>query len=234
MDFERWRQLRGPVFRRDGAEIVALLDVDAVRERPQVAGEALLIALDQGTPEAGAPARDCAAAASARGWDGDSELAGDLQRALGQAGVRELTPVPVELEQLADLLHGGEHSSGGRLNVRTGEAVPALAYADGQYDDELDDEDDIWLYVDAVGPRESWRDMDRFIDDEVPAVIAASFRDAIEGKGAFSRFRAQLDNRPELLDSWRLYSEERRLGRARQWLADEGYRPGPPASPTPS
>lgn len=194
----------------------------------------MLIALDQGTADAGVPARDCAAAASARGWDGDSELADDLQRALGQAGVRELTPAPVELEQLADLLHGGEHFSGGRLNVRTGEAVPALAYADGQFDDELDDEDDIWLYVDAVGPRESWRDMDRFIDDGVPAVSAAPFRDAIEGKGAFSRFRAQRENRPGLLDSWRLHSEERRLGRAPQWLGDEGYRPGPSASPTPS
>lgn len=71
------------------------------------------------------PARECAGSAAARGWEGDSELADDLHRALEQAGVRELAPVPVELEQLADQLHGGEHSSGGRLNVGTGEAVAA-------------------------------------------------------------------------------------------------------------
>lgn len=160
------------MFRRVGEEIVSLLLVDGVEELPQIAGEALLIALDLGTPNADALARACAASATARGWDGDSELATDLHRGLGEPGGSDLTPVPVELEQLADLLQGGEHSSGGRLNVRTGGAVPELAFADGQYDGEVDADDDVWLYVDAVGSREAWRDMDRFIDDRVPAVMA--------------------------------------------------------------
>lgn len=124
----------------------------AVDELPQIAGEALLVALDLGTLSAEALARACAVSATARGWDGDSELAADLRRGLAEPGGSDLTPVPVELEQLADLLQGGEHSSGGRLNVRTGEAIPELLYADGQFDDEDEADEDDWLYVDAVSP----------------------------------------------------------------------------------
>ena len=83
-----------------------------------------------------------------------------------------------------------------------------------------------WLHVDALSTRVAYRDMERFIDDVVPPLIAGPLREAITGKGAFARFRSRIAEWPDLLDAWRLFSEERWLGRARLWLAEAGYQPG--------
>jgi hypothetical protein len=53
---------------------------------------------------------------------------------------------------------------------------------------------------------------------------------AIGGRGAFRRFKDQLSRRPELLElleRWYAFSEDRQRGRARTWLAAEGYAPVP-------
>lgn len=46
---------------------------------------------------------------------------------------------------------------------------------------------------------------------------------AIDGKGAFGRFRRILDRHDDLWPAWNNSSAEARLGRARAWLNDAGY-----------
>jgi Uncharacterised protein family (UPF0158) len=48
---------------------------------------------------------------------------------------------------------------------------------------------------------------------------------AIQGRGAFRRFKDILGLPPHELDRWFSFSEERQRGRARTWLADAGYKP---------
>ena len=48
---------------------------------------------------------------------------------------------------------------------------------------------------------------------------------AIDGKGAFRRFRDLLDRWPDVATRWYAFSDDRHIGRARAWLADAGYRP---------
>lgn len=50
---------------------------------------------------------------------------------------------------------------------------------------------------------------------------------AIQGRGAFRRFRDELARSPGELERWHALAEERQRGRARSWLADAGYRPAP-------
>jgi len=52
---------------------------------------------------------------------------------------------------------------------------------------------------------------------------------AIQGQGAFRRFKDVLGRWPGELERWYTFSDERRLGRARAWLADAGYTPQPAA-----
>ena len=215
------------MYRGDGAEIVALVTPDVTRDLPQIAGQAVLVALAQRTPGADANARAIITRLIERKWDGDDELRTQLERAVVDDDGSALPPIPVDLDQLVDLLQGGEHHSGGRLNVRTGEALPDLLFADlpDQFEDDEAAVEDEWLYVDALGSREAYRDMERFIADVVPPLIAGPLTEAITGKGAFARFRSRIADWPDLVDAWRLYSEERWLGRARLWLAEAGYRP---------
>jgi hypothetical protein len=212
---------------------MAALSVESIHECPQICGGALLAALERQGSGAAALAGECVAVLDDRDWDGDAELGADLRRALGQSVTEELTPVPVDIEQMVDSLRGGEHRQGGRLNVRTGEAWPDMGDTELDHILGADHSDagasatDTWLYVDVLGPRAGYVDMEYFIAREVSAELAASFTEAITGKGAFARFRAQLRQWPDLEDRWHRYNEERWTGRARAWLADAGYRPAP-------
>jgi hypothetical protein len=231
VDGETRRRLGGAVYRGDAAEIMAVLTLDRARDVPQIAGQALLVALAQDMPDAAELAGEVISRLAERDWDGDTELGVELRDALGQPAASPLPSIPVDLEQLVDLLQGGEYHSGGRVNIRTGEAFPELAFAESsdQFDEDDEAGEDEWLYVDALGSREAYRDMERFITDAVPPIIAGPLAEAITGNGVFSRFRARIGEWPDLAAGWHLYSEERWLGRARHWLAEAGYRPGQPA-----
>lgn len=51
-------------------------------------------------------------------------------------------------------------------------------------------------------------------------------RVALGGRGPFRRFKDTLAGWPDEEDRWYGWSEERRLGRAREWLANAGYTAG--------
>jgi hypothetical protein len=91
-----------------------------------------------------------------------------------------------------------------------------------------------WLDVDTGGSRPAYRDMEAFIGTVTDTNTAERLWIAIDGTGAFGRFRRVLDRDEELLTRWHGFSEERRLGRARAWLARAGYRTiHQPAQPRP-
>ncbi|WP_420121747.1 UPF0158 family protein [Nakamurella sp.] len=54
---------------------------------------------------------------------------------------------------------------------------------------------------------------------------------AIDGRGAFRRFKDVLARWSGELDRWYGYVDDRQRGRARAWLADAGYRPAWPIDP---
>ena len=57
--------------------------------------------------------------------------------------------------------------------------------------------------------------------------LAERLRDALDSRGPFRRFKDVLARRPDQLQRWFAFSEERHRGRARAWLATAGYRPAP-------
>ena len=68
-------------------------------------------------------------------------------------------------------------------------------------------------------------DMAAFRRADATAELRERLQQAIEGKGAFRRFR-DLVHDQNLADSWYVFSADRQLGRARAYLADEGIRVG--------
>ena len=65
--------------------------------------------------------------------------------------------------------------------------------------------------------------MERFIDTLTDPVLAELLTVAISGRGAFRRFKDVLWSRPEVAERWHAYSEDRARGRARAWLAGQGF-----------
>ena len=231
--------LRGAVYLADVSVLVDVLDHDIwPADALQLLGEAVLVAAGEQADRVRSSGRRCAARLRARDWEGDSELADQIASALGLGPPPVLRPLAVDLEELAGVLEGDHRlNGGGRIDVRTGEvwALAAVEYAEevGELDsDEVDDQG--WLEVVCEGSRAAYRDMEMFIDRLDDVRVADRLGRSIQGRGAFRRFKDVLAGAPELLEGWYGFSDDRRRGRARAWLAVQGYSATPPtASPAP-
>jgi hypothetical protein len=239
MDSEEQRAaLRAAVYRRDGSAVVHLLrGVGAYDDSLQLAGDGVIAAVLQRVDGARELARDFVVALRQRGWDGDDELADQLDALLGSGPAPMLRALPVDLEELAGILEGDPLNAGGRIDIRTGEvwAQAAIEYAveTGEEDEDTADDPERWLPVHGEGSREGYRDMELFIASVKHSGLAERLRIAIGGRGAFRRFKDELARSPGELQRWRALSEERQRGRARSWLAVAGYRVLPADHPDP-
>ena len=227
MDPTPERTLLAAIHRGDGPAVVTVLTGDGrglLESMPQLAGDGLLCALAQQLPAASPLASELVATLRHRDRDGDAELADQLDPSGSDPAPTLLRSLPVDLEQLAMVLEGDPRDGGGRIDLTTGEVWPEVAF---EYGDEDEDEDETprWLWVDGNGSRASYHDMAEFITTIPDTDLADRLEQAIHGKGAFGRFKNQLAHYPNAFDQWFRFSAERQRGRARQWLADNGYRP---------
>ncbi|WP_131804104.1 hypothetical protein [Pseudofrankia sp. BMG5.36] len=189
-------------------------------------------------------ARRCVAELWGRGWEGDDVLARELADVLGEPWPPEtaadapmssvpdlprwpLTPIPVHLADLAEFLDGDPRQGRGVIDLETGFIWPpgSLEFDPPPELNELRDDFDPerWL---AFSPEsgEGYRDMLDFAD-----TVDARWRErllrALDGRGPFRRFRDALVDAPNGYRSrWEVFGTERALGRARVFLADNGYR----------
>jgi hypothetical protein len=152
-----------------------------------------------------------------RDWVGDDLLAAEMLAELhgeepnGRA-------VPVDLDELSDMMldHDREYP-GGYLNIDTGEVVPAVATDAGMVGKEaaVDLDDGDWVHV-LDESRDGWRDMADFASAVEDLRTREMLEDALQGKGALSRFRRAID-RADLREAWHCFADDRRwvvLGRS--------------------
>lgn len=227
MDAKEWRtRLRGAVYRGDGRLLVTLLGEKHWQDETlQLIGDGLIAALAGRVEGAAGLGGACVEALRGRNWDGDGELADCLDALLGTGPVPMLRPLPVDLEELAGVLEG-DPVQGGRIDLQTCEVWPRVAFEYAQEMDE-DDEDggdaERWLWVQSEGSHAGYRDMELFIAGVSDPGQADRLRIAIEGRGAFGRFKQVLGRWPDELERWYTFSDDRQRGRARAWLAGTGY-----------
>ncbi len=208
----------------DGSKVVAVVADADIDRYPQMIGDGLALAVAQQSDGSRQLAQRCVARLRERGWEGDDELATQLEVALDvRTEPSGLLPLQVDLEDVADLLESGD-DEGGWIYLATGDTWQA-AFLDG-LDDEGPDFDDtgIWLPVPSFGSRSAFGDMEQFIAGLVDSEMAGRLSIAIDGKGAFRRFKDVVQHSPAIEDNWYEFSTERRRGRARAWLARSGYR----------
>lgn len=224
---ERLRRLRGAQHADDGSVLVALLSGRQLEEVLQLAGDAVGRAAAGGVGGAAELAEAFARALDERGWEGDQELAEQLRGVLGRGPAPLLHPLPVDLEELSSLLEGNPAWGGGALDLVTGECRHSGPDPWEDDEDEGDEEDgDRWLPVACQGSGEGYRDMEQFIAVLDDARFAELLEVAITGPGAFRRFKDVLARDDEQSRRYYLFAGERQAGRARSWLAEQGYYPG--------
>jgi hypothetical protein len=190
-----WRRsLRGAIYREDGMAVVALVRTGGLRDDAlQLLGDGLLVAITGHVEHAVELGTDCVNALRARGWYGDDDLAEQLDAALGRGAIPIRRSLPIDLDELATILEADPVNSGGRIDLMIGEVWPraAIDYAreTGEEDEDESDDPDRWLWVDCEGSRDAYRDMEWFIGTIADRDRADRLEIAIEGKGAFRRFK---------------------------------------------
>lgn len=225
------REIRMAAAARDAARLTHAIADPGITRHLQEAGEAVLKLLEQDRDAAAESTRVVVAALPARGWPGDAELAELLVELVEQRPARRQR-IRADLDGVADLLEGPtEMGFGGVLDCETGYAWPEAVIDDWVGDDPMPDPEanpERYLFIPNEGSREAWADVQDFADSVDDEAIRDQLLDAIDGKGAFSRFRRVLDRHDDLRTRWYAYAAETRIGRAREWLAAEGYAALPP------
>jgi hypothetical protein len=135
--------------------------------------------------------------------------------------------VPVDWEALEDAFENNAPEVHSYLHIGTGEV---LRVVDGIADPEMHARiavDANYTRIDPVSSREQYRWMERFIqmlDDEE---LVLSLTQAIDGKGAFRRFKDVLMSRAEERERWFAFRSERLRVFMEAWLAAHALAPVP-------
>jgi hypothetical protein len=222
-------ELRGAIASADAARFLAAVTGRDIDDALQQVGAGIPMALEQRRQEAEPVALSVINRLRWRGGAGDQVLAADLLAGLRREPLAGRV-VPVDLEMLSIVLEGDpDLSTGGYLDLRTGQVYdeaatdPITVGKDAAID--LEEEPDSWLRLDRAGSRNGWRDMEAFVERQHDGPLRARLERAIEGKGAFGRFRHVVHGE-DLSEQWHAFFTDRQLGRAREFLADNGIRVG--------
>lgn len=220
------REIRMASAARDTTRLTRAIADPGVTRHLQEAGDAVLTLLEQYGDAAAEPARVVAAALSVRRWPGDAELA-ELLGEVVDHRTSERVRIPADLDGVSELLEGSLGMGfGGLLDCETGVAWPEAVLDDWAGDEprpDPDEDPDRYLFIPNEGSRAAWEDMRDFADSVDDEGVREKLLDAIDGKGAFSRFRRVLDRHDDLRAQWYVFAAETRIGRAREWLAADGF-----------
>lgn len=220
MSRDTWlTQLR--VAAKDASAVEKVLADGGPDDGLQLAGQAVL----RCAPSAAliAPAATLAASLSRRGWPGDAELIAELEHVRDGTN-SELSLLPVELDDLGDALDQSP-ASVSYIDLTNGVVWPGELFDVGQEPEDFDADDSTrWLSVVGVGSKAAYAVMARFIDTIENPGLASRLRDEISGPKAFRGFSTELSRHDDEYTRWHRFRDDARLGHARAWLADQGYR----------
>ncbi len=140
-------------------------------------------------------------------------------------GPPNMQDVPADWEALEDAFENNAPEVHSYLHVKTGEV---LRVVDGIADPEMHSRialDPNYMRIDPVSSREQYRWMERFIPMVTDPVVQERLTAAIDGKGAFRRFKDVLMSFAAERERWFAFRSERLRVFMEAWLGAHGLQP---------
>ena len=130
----------------------------------------------------------------------------------------------VEMDELLDAFDERSESVVMFFNRETGEVG---TWVDSEIDEspQLDPDDPDWVEIPRADARDDIREIERFVETLDELDVQRQLRHALQGRGAFRRFRDTLHGYPDLHARWETAHRDHRLQQARDFLADLGIEP---------
>jgi hypothetical protein len=142
-----------------------------------------------------------------------------------KGAARKLREVPIAWEALEDAFENNAHEVHSYLHLETGEVIRVV---DGVADPTMHSRimaDPLYLRIDPVSSREQYRWMERFIATVDEGELRTQLLAAIDGKGAFRRFKDVLMSFPVDRERWFTFRSERLRFCMESWLNAHGLDP---------
>jgi len=132
----------------------------------------------------------------------------------------------IDLDELCEAMENSSYENDYYLDLETGEILFLSEYMDDEETEKLrervDDAPDRYEPIPKAESREGYEDMRDFIASVDDEHLAELLEVAINGKGAFRRFKDVLFGYPEERERWFCFKDERMEQRALEWLGDIG------------
>ncbi len=130
----------------------------------------------------------------------------------------------IDLDELCEAMENSSFNDEYFLDLETGDILFISEYTDDEETEKLKDciaEDlDRYERIPKAESHEGYQDMVDFIATVEDERLAELLEIAINGKGAFRRFKDVLLNYPEEREKWFKFKDDRIEERAREWLDD--------------
>jgi hypothetical protein len=134
----------------------------------------------------------------------------------------------VNLEALCYALDDTSYEHSYYLDLQTGELLFISEYMDeegGKLKKQIDNDPDRYECLPKADSYEGYQDMEDFIATVEDERLAHLLERAINGKGAFRRFKDVLARYPDERERWFRFKDDRLKQRALEWLEDIGVEP---------
>ncbi len=135
----------------------------------------------------------------------------------------------VDLDELCSAMEDSSYEHNYYLDLKTGEIVLVSDWMDGEDSermrDRIDRNPDRYEQIPEVESYEAYHDMEDFIATVEDKHLTELLEVAINGSGAFRRFKDVLLRYPEERERWFRFKGERMQQRALEWLDDMGISP---------
>lgn len=132
----------------------------------------------------------------------------------------------IDIEELCAAMEDGSHEHEYYLDLDSGEVLLLSEYVGdeetGELKEQIEENSDRYERIPRAEPHEGYRDMVDFIVTLENEHLAELLGVAIDGKGAFRRFKDVLLDHPEEEERWFRFKDERMEARALEWLGDIG------------
>ena len=130
----------------------------------------------------------------------------------------------IDLDELCSAIEDSSYEHDYYLDRESGQILFLSEYRDDEetekLKDRIDDEPDRYERIPKAESHEGYEDMQDFIATVEDEHLAELLDVAINGKGAFRRFKDVLLSYPEERERWFKFKDDRVQGRALEWLDD--------------
>ena len=136
----------------------------------------------------------------------------------------EKKTLKLNLDELCSAMEDSSYEHEYYLDLETGEILFISDYMDdeetGKLKDQVEEDSDRYERIPEAESHEGYEDMVEFIATVKDKRLAELLEMAINGKGAFRRFKDVLLNYPEERESWFQFKDDRMEEKALEWLDD--------------